>query len=153
MKNNKIDVANYSNEQILALTFLWILTGWYFLYEGLVKLSNPGWTSKGYLLGSISPLAPVLKGIAQSPTILNIADLMSEWGLVLIGISLFIGLFSKTTKIFGIILLSFHYLAYPPFASLGIHTHMEGSYKIVNKNLIEMAALFALYQFPLGHIT
>jgi thiosulfate dehydrogenase [quinone] large subunit len=153
MKKNIETTAGYSNGQIIALTSLRILIGWHFLYEGLTKILTPGWTSKGYLIGSVGPLSNLFKSMAQSETVLNIVDFLNEWGLVLIGLSLFIGLLSKAAKISGIILLLFYYLAYPPFAGLGVNTHVEGSYWIVNKNLIEIAALFVLHQFPSSHIT
>jgi thiosulfate dehydrogenase [quinone] large subunit len=153
MKSNIETKVAYKTWQIISLTFLRILIGWHFLYEGLSKLYTPGWTAKGYLLSSVGPLSPVFKSIAQSEALLRIVDILNEWGLVLIGLSLFLGLLSKYGKIFGIILLSFYYIAYPPFASLGINPHVEGSYWIVNKNLIEIAALFVLYQFPTGCIT
>lgn len=153
MKSNIETKVVYRNWQIISLTLLRILIGWHFLYEGLSKLYTPGWTAKGYLSSSVGPLSPVFKGMAGSETVLYIVDILNEWGLVLIGLSLFIGLLSKYGKIFGIVLLTFYYLAYPPFASLGINPHVEGSYWIVNKNLIEIAALFVLYQFPSGCIT
>ena len=153
MKTNIETNTGYTNWQIFSLTFLRILIGWHFLYEGLVKLKTPGWSAKGYLLGSVGPFAPYFKSMVNSGPILNVVDFLNEWGLVLIGLSLFIGLLSKPCKIFGIVLLSFYYLAYPPFASFGINTHVEGSYWIVNKNLIEMVALLVLYQFPSSHIT
>ena len=139
--------------QTFALTFLRVLIGWHFLYEGLTKLYTPGWTAKEYLLGSVGPLAPLFKSMAKAESVLSVVDILNEWGLVLIGLSLFIGLFSKPFKLIGIVLLAFYYLAYPPFASLGINAHVEGSYWIVNKNLIEMAALFVLYLFPSSPIT
>jgi thiosulfate dehydrogenase [quinone] large subunit len=153
MKNNIETTINYSSGQIIAITTLRILIGWHFLYEGLTKILTPGWTSKGYLMGSVGPLSKLFKGMAESDTILRMVDFLNEWGLILIGLSLFIGLLSKAGKIFGIVLLSFYYLAYPPLASLGVNAHVEGSYWIVNKNLIEIAALFVLYQFPSSHIT
>jgi len=144
---------NYSGLQLFGLSFLRVLIGWHFLYEGLTKLYTPGWTAKEYLLGSVGPIAPVFKNMAKTESVLNVVDMLNEWGLLLIGLSLLIGLFSKPFKLFGIVLLSLYYLAYPPFASLGINAHVEGSYWIVNKNLIEMAALFVLYLFPSSHIT
>ena len=153
MEKTNATKRDYSTYQIFALTLMRILIGWHFLYEGLVKLNTPGWTAKSYLLGSVGPLAPVFINMAQSESILKVVDILNQWGLILIGLSLFMGLFSKAGKIFGIILLSFYYLAYPPFAGLGINAHVEGSYWIVNKNLIEMAALFVLYVFPSGNIT
>lgn len=153
MKKDIETKVDYSDGQIFALTFLRILIGWHLLYEGLIKLYTPGWTAKGYLLGSVGPFSPLFKGMAKYGATLNVIDFLNEWGLVLIGLSLFIGLLSKPCKILGILLLSLYYLAYPPFASLGINTHVEGSYWIVNKNLIEMAALFVLYHFPSSQIT
>jgi thiosulfate dehydrogenase [quinone] large subunit len=144
----------YSDWQIFSLTFLRVLIGWHFLYEGLVKLfSSPAWTAKSYLLGSVGPFAPVFKAMASNPTLLHIIDYLNIWGLILIGISLFIGLFSRPFKLFGIVLLLLYYLAYPPFPALVINTPVEGSYWIVNKNLIEMVALFVLYLFPTSQIT
>ncbi len=150
--NNKKTQDKYSTWQVFALTLLRVLIGWHFLYEGLVKFYTPGWTAKGYLLGSVGPLSLVFKRMAHSEPIMNIVDILNAWGLVLIGFGLFIGLLSKPCKISGMIMLSLYYLAYPPFASLEVSTYAEGSYWIVNKNLIEMAALLVLYFFPSSHI-
>lgn len=143
----------YSNWQIFGLTVLRVLIGWHFLYEGLIKIYTPGWTAKSYLLAAVGPFSSVFKEIAHTPGILHIVDILNEWGLVLIGLSLFIGLLSKPSKILGMILLLFYYLSYPPVAGLTNSGYVEGSYWIVNKNLIEMAALFVLLMFPTSHIS
>ena len=44
--------SRYSNLQATSLVVLRILIGWHFLYEGLVKVTNPDWTAAGYLLDS-----------------------------------------------------------------------------------------------------
>jgi thiosulfate dehydrogenase [quinone] large subunit len=144
----------YSDQQIFSLTLIRVLIGWHFLYEGLTKLfSVPAWTAKSYLLGSVGPFAQVFKAMALHPGLLYIVDKLNIWGLILIGLSLFVGFFSRPFKLCGIVLLSLYYFAYPPFTSLVINTPVEGSYWIVNKNLIEMAALFVLFMFPISHIT
>lgn len=153
MKNNTIIKSTYSNWQISALTILRVLIGWHFLYEGLVKIYTPGWTAKSYLLASVGPFSSFFKSLTQSDLILSIADILNEWGLILIGLSLFIGLFSKLSSFFGIALLTFYYLSYPPFADLATNGYVEGNYWIVNKNLIEIAAIFVLVVFPSSHIT
>jgi len=153
MKKDKISSANYSNRQLFSLTFLRILIGWHFLYEGLTKFYTPGWSAKPYLMGAVGPFSYVFRNMAGHEQILRIVDLLNEWGLVLIGLSLFLGLFSKPAKLFGILLLLFYYLAYPPFAIFSGAAHMEGSYWIVNMNLIEMAALMVLLIFPTSRIT
>lgn len=153
MKKDKSIQTNYSNWQTFSLSLLRVLIGWHFLYEGLIKLYTPAWTAKPYLEGAIGPFASLFKSMAQNQSILNMVNIANEYGLVLIGLGLFLGLLSNSCKILGIILLSFYYLAYPPFAGLGINTHVEGSYWIVNKNLVEMAALFVLLVFPSSHLT
>jgi thiosulfate dehydrogenase [quinone] large subunit len=85
--------------------------------------------------------------------LLHIIDIINIWGLILIGLSLFIGLFARPFKLFGIVLLLLYYLAYPPFATVVINTPVEGNYWVVNKNLTEMAALFVLYLFPSSQIS
>ena len=143
----------YTGWQIFGLTLLRVLIGWHFLYEGLIKIYTPGWSANPYLSGALGPLAPLFKNIAHSKIMLPVVDILNEWGLVMIGLSLFIGFLTKPAKLFGILLLLFYYLAYPPFSGLVANTWVEGNYWIVNKNLIEMAALFVLYLFPTSQIT
>ncbi len=143
----------YTSWQLISLTTLRILIGWHFLYEGLIKFYTPDWTAKGYLTSSVGPFSGIFNSMTQSDLILSVVDILNQWGLILIGLGLFVGLLSKPCKILGMILLLFYYLAHPPFASLGLNTHVEGSYWVVNKNLIEIGALFVLYQFPSSYIT
>jgi len=153
MKNNSIIQNNYSNWKIFSLTFLRVLIGWHFLFEGLMKLFTPGWTAKSYLEGSVGPFSSIFKALASNETILSIVDKMNVWGLVIIGLGLFIGLFEKPLKLAGILLLLLYYIAYPPFPGLSVNAPVEGAYWIVNKNLIEMAALLVLFFFPSSQIT
>lgn len=113
----------YSTGQLWALTLLRVLIGWHFLYEGLIKFYTPGWTAKAYLQNTTGPFAPLFKSMTESETVLRCVDLMNEWGLILLGLGLFLGICSRYCKIFGIVLLLFYYLAYPPFASLGVNVH------------------------------
>ena len=57
---------------------------------------------------------------------------------------------SPEKAIAGIVLLALYYLAAPPFAGLSYAMPAEGSYLIVNKVLIELAALVVLLAFPTG---
>lgn len=153
MKRNKLIGTDYSSLQISALTILRILVGWHFLYEGLYKVYTHGWTGKGYLESSIGPFSPIFNFLAGSETLLQISDLLNIFGLTLIGLCLFIGLFSKLSAYLGMLLLFFYYLSYPPFSGLTNIGFVEGNYWIVNRNLIEMGSLFVLAVFPSSHIT
>ncbi|MEO8414833.1 MAG: hypothetical protein ABI472_14295 [Ginsengibacter sp.] len=141
MNNQQLTVT-----QGRALVLLRILIGWHFLYEGIIKAYNPAWTSKGYLL-SASILKPFFAWLA-SDSLVGTIDMLNIIGLIAVGVSLLIGLKIRWGCITGILLLLMYYLANPPFSGLP-QGPAEGSYWVVNKNLIEMAALFVIYLFPL----
>lgn len=153
MKLNEIGKSGYTTLQITSLTLLRVLIGWHFLYEGLVKICTPGWTAKSYLLASTGPLSAWFKSLAESSAMLQVVDVLNMWGLVLIGLGLFLGLFSRFCCWTGIALLALYYFSYPPFADLEISGYVEGNYWIVNRNLIELVALFVLVVFPSSQIT
>lgn len=153
MRINIIDGNKYSGRELFALTFLRLLVGWHFLYEGLVKLYTPGWSAKSYLAGSVGPLSSFFEQIMQSVSFMKTVDSLNIWGLTLIGLSLFTGLFAKFSECLGILLLLLYYLAYPPFAGYSSSAFTEGNYWIVDKNLIEMGALLVLIIFQSSHLT
>lgn len=138
--------TNLTKLQGYALVLLRILIGWHFLYEGVIKAYNPSWTSRGYLL-SASILKPFFNWLAGD-SLISIIDNLNIIGLIAVGMSLLMGIKIRWGCIGGILLLMLYYFAHPPFPNLP-QGPSEGSYWIVNKNLIEMAALFVIYQFPL----
>ncbi|MFN8255036.1 MAG: hypothetical protein U0W24_05065 [Bacteroidales bacterium] len=147
-------MKEYTGRQVFALTFLRIVIGWHFLYEGLVKIFAPGgWTSELFLANSVGPFSGIFKLIAANTRLLAMVDQLNMWGLTIIGLGLFLGIFSKPFKIMAITLLSLYFLAYPSLAVYNVSVPVEGSYWIVNKNLIEIAALFVLFCFPVSQIT
>lgn len=139
---------NYSRWQLTWLVALRVAIGWHFLYEGMVKLVNPNWSSVSYLLDSAGWFKEHYFSIAANPDLLKIADFLNIWGLIAIGLGLFLGAFSQVAKWSGIVLLTFYYLSHPPFVGIGYAMPMEGSYLIVNKVLIELIALIVLLVFP-----
>lgn len=153
MKQNKISNSEYTTLQTVGLTILRVMIGWHFLYEGLVKLCTPGWSAKSYLEASVGPFSSMFKALAASETLLQITDVLNMWGLVLIGIGLFLGLCTRISAFSGMLLLALYYFSYPPFAEFESIGYVDGNYWIVNRNLIEMAALFVIMIFPTGHLT
>jgi thiosulfate dehydrogenase (quinone) large subunit len=133
-----------------ALVALRLLIGWHFLYEGLAKITNPYWTSAGYLAESQWLLPDTFIRIAASPLAITLVDQVNMWALTLIGLGLMLGLFTRTATIAGIALLALYYLTAPPFPGLTYTMPAEGSYLIVNKVIIELAALVVLLAFPTG---
>lgn len=134
-----------SSPQKASLVALRLLIGWHFLYEGIVKLYNPSWTAKGYLL-SAELLKPFFQFLAGE-TMIGVVDTLNIVGLMAVGIALIAGVRVRWGAVIGMFLLLFYYLAHPPFGAIQ-QGPSEGSYWIVNKNLIEIAALFVIYIFP-----
>lgn len=135
-----------------TLFALRILIGWHFLYEGLSKLFNPNWTAAGYLLESSGPFSPFLHWIVENPTFLQIVDWLNILGLILIGLALFFGFLTRISSISGLVLLLLYYIANPPFIGYASEVSAEGTYLIVNKNLIELCMLLLLAVLPKGFL-
>lgn len=143
-----MNVPNLTTVQRFALAILRIFIGWHFLYEGVIKAYNPAWTAKGYLL-SASILKPFFTWLA-SDSLISVIDNLNIAALIIVGVSLIAGIKVRWGCLVGIALLLLYYLAHPPFPGLP-QGPSEGSYWIVNKNLVEMAALFVVYLFPLAN--
>jgi len=138
----------YTHAQLSWLVILRVAIGWHFLYEGLVKLMNPNWSSVGFLLDSRGFLESFFHSLTTNPSTVGIIDQLNIWGLILIGLGLILGFLARPACIFGIVLLTVFYLSHPPFVGLRYAVPSEGSYLIVNKNLIELIALAVLFVFP-----
>lgn len=145
-----MEKKKYSSIQLTALVSLRVLIGWHFLYEGIVKVLNPYWSSAGYLLDTKWIFSGLAKTMVSSPATLKIVDFLNEWALIAIGVGLIAGFLTRTASMSGIVLLFLYYIFHPPFIGYAYTTPAEGSYLFVNKNLIEMCALFVLTLFPTG---
>jgi thiosulfate dehydrogenase [quinone] large subunit len=122
--------------------------GWHFLYEGGVKLLNPHWTSKSYLMDSGGFMKGIFSYIADNHTLLNISDAANAWGLTLIGLALMLGLFARYASLAGIFLLLLYYLSHPAFPGIDFMFPSDGSYFIINKTLVELFAMLVIFAFP-----
>jgi thiosulfate dehydrogenase [quinone] large subunit len=149
----KIDRSyKYSNLQAFFLVTLRVLLGWYFLYEGLVKISNPDWTSLGYLMDSKGIFAGMFQSWAGDIKLVAVLDWLNMWGLTLIGLGMLLGLLTQISVFFGMLLLVMYYMSHPALAGVTYIIPQEGSYLIVNKTMIEIFALAVLFVFPTGQI-
>ncbi len=151
MEINKTSPA-YTNSQTWALVLLRVFIGWHLLYEGVVKLWNVGWSAGGYLMDSQGFMSELFYKMAANPDVLAVVDFLNVWGLILVGLSLITGLFTRYALIGGILLLALYYLSHPALVGVKYAMPTEGSYLFVNKNLIEMAAMVVLWLFPSSHI-
>tara|TARA_B100000003_G_scaffold32747_1_gene26796 strand:- start:3215 stop:3709 length:495 start_codon:yes stop_codon:yes gene_type:complete len=144
-----LDASIKSNQyQFYGLVTLRFLIGWHFLYEGISKLLNPYWSSAAYLLDSKWIFSGLANTIVSNPNLLTISDYINMWGLTLVGVSLIFGIYSRYGSLIGMGFIILYYLFAPPLVGLEYGKPNEGSYIIVNKNLIEACALWVLYSFP-----
>lgn len=132
------------NTGLLLLTLLRIAIGWHFMYEGLIKIFSPDWSARPYLEGSRWILGDFFRWLASSDAGLSAVNFANEWGLTLIGLALILGIFTRFASWTGIAMLILYYVAYPPFGGFSYGSAAEGSYLIVNKNLIEIVCLLVL---------
>jgi thiosulfate dehydrogenase [quinone] large subunit len=130
-----------SRPQMITIVVLRVLIGWHFLYEGLSKLTTPGWSASGYLLQSRGPFAALFRGMAADPGMLGTVNQLNMWGLTAIGLGLVLGCFTRLASAAGLVVILLFYLCNPPFVGYFYSIPTEGSYLVVNKNLVEAAAL------------
>ena len=137
-----MDQERFTRMQAFALALLRVLIGWHFLYEGVAKLMKPNWSASSLLLQARGPLAGFFHWIAGSPQVLDTVNKMNIYGLILIGLGLMLGCFTRTAAGAGLLLILLYYFCNPPFVGYFYSLPSEGNYLIINKNLVEAAALF-----------
>ena len=125
------------------ITIIRAAVGWHFLYEGLIKLFADEWSAASYLNNSQGFLSGFYQWLAASSGRLAIVDFLNVWGLILIGLALFIGLCARWASVAGVLLLTLYYFAYPPFGFSLIGG--AGTVYIINALFIEAAILVFLF--------
>ena len=152
--------TDLSRVQQIALILLRTAIGWHFLYEGYFKLVDPAWSragsplepfsAAGYLQGASGPLADLFHFLAQ-PAWLPWIDGAVAAALLLAGLMLMLGLLTQIGCALAMLLLAAFYLSAMPLTGLPM-PRTEGTYLIVNKNLIELLAVTTLMAFRTGRI-
>ncbi len=157
-----IDVTRtlFSTSQQIALVGLRTLIGWHFLYEGYYKWMLPAWgsdgkpigkwSSAGYLNVTSGPFSGLFHRLSEGGWVPWI-DHAIVLGLILVGLSLLLGALTQAGCWGAILLLTLFYLSLPPLQGLP-QTGSEGTYLLVNKNLIELIAVVVLLVFRTGRI-
>ena len=144
----------------IALVLLRTLIGWHFAYEGYFKLLNPAWSrageplerfsAAGYLQNASGPFAELFHALAR-PALIPYVDTGVAIALLVVGLLLMLGLLTQLACVGAMLLLTLFYVSAIPLTGLP-QPRSEGAYLVVNKNLIELAAVAVLLVFHTGRI-
>ena len=144
-------LGRYSNFQLFFLLLMRVVLGWQFLYEGYVKMVSSGWSAAGYLDAAPGPFSGIFQAMVEHSWMVKTIDAVMLYGLTAIGLCLILGFMTRTAAAGAAALLLLFYLSNPPFIGVQFMPG-EGSYLIVNKNLVELTAAMVLIVFPSGLI-
>jgi len=119
---------------------------------GWTRAGQPvrGWSAAGYLQGAAGPFADAFHALAGSG-LMPWIDVAVPLGLLLIGLSLMLGLFTQLGALGGLAMLTLFYLVSIPTTGT-MMPGAEGTYLLVNKTLIEWAALLVVFVSHTGQI-
>ncbi len=140
--NNKF-VVNYNSKKI-NIFLLRIAMGWFFFYAGITKVLDPNWSAAGYLKGA-KTFVSFYSWLGQ-PSILPIVDFLNQWGLLLLGLALIIGLFVRPAALLGVLLMLLYYLPSLHFSFAGEHA------LLVDEHIIYILVLILLGATRAGRI-
>ena len=83
--------------------------------------------------------------MAADANVLSTVNQLNMWGLTAIGLGLILGCFTRLASVSGLVVILLFYLCNPPFVGYYYSIPTEGSYLVVNKNLVEAAALAVIF--------
>jgi thiosulfate dehydrogenase [quinone] large subunit len=125
-----------TQKQKLIIFVLRISIGWVFFYAGITKLLNPSWTAAGYLAS-----AKTFSGFYQwlaSPDLIAVVNSLNEWGLILIGTCLILGIFVRLASVFGSLIMLLYYFPILIFPKVGTNAF------IIDEHIIYILVLLLL---------
>ena len=132
--------------QKISLLLVRLSLGWLFFYSGITKILNPQWSSLKYLQG-----AKMMTGFyawLSQPSILSVVDFMNEWGQLLLGISLILGVAVRLSTTLGAILMALYYIAlpfpYPNPQSLIVDTHVIYALILIYLGAVQAGRVYGL---------
>lgn len=118
--------------------------GWLLFYAGITKIMDPNWSAAGYLKSAKT--FPALFAWFAEPGLLPVINFVNEWGLVLLGVSLVLGIGVRVSSVLGAGLMMLYYFPVLEFPKIGPHSY------IVDEHIVYALALLILGAFRAGRV-
>jgi thiosulfate dehydrogenase [quinone] large subunit len=129
-----------------SLTFYFrIAMGWTFLYAASHQVFDPNFTVVGFL-GSTKTFHDLF-AIFTTPTMAPITTFLVEWGHLLIGMSLVLGLMVRVSAGFGIMLMLVYWMAHMDWPFIENRNNF-----ILDYHLVYAGVLVTLIAVRAGHV-
>ncbi len=123
------------------LFLLRLAMGWVMLYAGITKLLDPQWTAAGYLRGA-QTFSSFFQRLA-SPANIGWVNVVNEWGLTLLGISLILGIGVRFSSVLGAALMLLYYFPVLDFPRIAPHSYLVDDHLVYALILLFFAAVRA----------
>jgi thiosulfate dehydrogenase [quinone] large subunit len=129
-----------------ALTFYFRMTmAWTFLYAASHQTFDPDWSAAKFLAGTKTFHAFFM--IFAQPSLLPFTNFLVSWGHLLIGLSLLVGLMTRVSSVFGILLMIMYYFAHMDFPYIENTSNF-----LVDYHLVYAGVLAYLIAVRAGHV-
>jgi len=124
--------------------------GWLLFYSGITKVFDSSWTSKGYLenASTFSGLYDWLTG----PQNIVFIDFVVQWGMVLLGAALILGLFTRLAAGLAAVLMMLYYFPVLDFPYAGQNGFLIDEHIIYALAFLLLIRLKAGRSFGIGSL-
>jgi len=130
-----------SKTEKIVIFLLRLSLGWIFLYSAVTKISNPSWSAAGLLKSAHT--FPALYQWFSTLSILPTINFLNEWGQLLLGISLVLGIGVRLSSILGVVLMLLYYLPQLNFPYIGKTSYLVDEHIIYSLVLVYFAVISA----------
>ncbi|HMQ02280.1 MAG TPA: DoxX family protein [Candidatus Doudnabacteria bacterium] len=132
----------------LLIFLLRISLGWILLYAGISKVMNPEWSAVGFL--SNAKTFPGLYEWFASPAILPLTNFLNEWGQVLLGIAILLGVVMTLSSLLAAFMMMMYYFPILVFPYAGANSFIIDQHIIFAIGFLLLATLRAGNYWGLG---
>jgi len=131
--------SGMSTSQKISLFLVRISLGWLFFYMGVTRVffSDIPWSAENYLKGAKTFVG--FYNYLLQPNILPAINLVNEWGQLLLGVSLILGVFVRPSAFLGAVLMLLYYFPGLDFPHAGRSSYIVDQHIIYGSTLLYLS--------------